>query len=864
MPLERNSSRMYARARRAATSTLNVECWMLNVFRRIHSLLKPSLTVLTLCCSTSLFAATKVNFSREILPILSDNCFYCHGPDAGHRKAKLRLDDEADAKKERKGEAVIVPGDSAKSLLVARITTTDTDDLMPPPDSHKKLSASQIELLKRWIDEGARWGQHWAFNKIERPEVPKVKKSNGIRNPIDAFVVEKLSREKLRPSPEADKATLIRRVTLDLTGLPPTPQQVEAFLEDKSSNAYEKLVDRLLATPAYGERMAWDWMEVARYADSNGYQGDAERTMWPWRDWVVKAFNENMPYDKFTTWQLAGDLLPNADDDQKLATAFLRNHPINGEGGRIAEENRVDYVMDMTETTATAWLGLTFTCTRCHDHKFDPLTRRDYYSLSAYFNQTPVDGGGGDPQTKPVIEVFLKEQKKKLEQLNEAIRVATAKLEHVETNTFTRPGDKKASESAAAEGLSEVLKKALDQAIGKRSRADLEALEKDFEKKAPEYVAVVSEFLKATKARDDFAKRLPRVMIMADMEKPRKTFILERGLYDKRGEEVTVATPAKLPAITNLPPNRLGLSQWLMSSENPLTARVTVNRAWQMFFGIGLVKTSEDFGVQGEFPIHAELLDWLASEFRDSGWDMKKLIRLIVTSGTYRQSSKVPTELYQRDPANRLLARGPRFRMPSWMLRDQALAASGLLVKKMGGAPVKPYQPTGVWEEITFGKKVYKEDKGDALYRRSLYTFWRRIIGPAELFDTPSRLVCNVKPVRNNTPLHALTTINNTTYVEAARALAQRVMKDQSDSRHRIQRAFEAVLVRKPTSREEKVLLAGFHRAKTQFDANPGEAGAFLAVGESKRDESLNPVEHAALTATCLAILNLDEALTKE
>lgn len=806
---------------------------------------------LRLSCVSASVQAGPVDFSREILPILSDNCFYCHGPDASHRKAKLRLDDEMDAKRDRKGEAVIVPGKSDESLLMQRIVTKDTDDLMPPPESNKKLSAGQIAALKRWIDEGAKWGQHWAFEPIKRPEVPAVKKSSALRNPIDAFVINRLIREKLKPAVGAEKTALLRRVTLDLTGLPPTAAEVRAFLQDKSATAYEKVVDRLLASKAYGERMAWDWMEISRYADSNGYQGDAERTMWPWRDWVVKAFNENMPYQQFTTWQLAGDLLPGATQEQQLATAFLRNHPINGEGGRIAEENRVDYVMDMTETTATAWLGLTFTCTRCHDHKFDQLTRQDYYSLSAYFNQTPVDGGGGDPRTKPIIEVLTGNQKTRRGDLKKAIKTATANLGTAEKNF-------------AGKEIPEAAKKILEIAAGQRDKANLETLEKEFEKIDPGYVKLVRLLLKAQKAEDDFNRGIPKVMVMADMETPRKTFILDRGQYNKPADEVKPGTPAKLPALKDLPANRLGLAQWLTAAENPLTARVTVNRVWQMFFGIGLVKTAEDFGVQGEFPLHAELLDWLASEFRDSGWDMKKLIRLIVTSGTYCQSSKVSPEHFERDPANRLLARGPRFRMPSWMLRDQALAASGLLVSKVGGPSVKPYQPAGVWEETTFGKKVYKQDTGEALYRRSLYIFWRRIIGPAELFDTTSRMTCNVKPTRNNTPLHALTTVNNTTYVEAARAMAERVMTIETSPRKRVDLAFQTVLARKPSSKEQSILLAGLDRARTEFTSHPDDAKAFLAVGESKRSEAIDPIEHAAWAATCLAILNLDEALTKE
>ena len=669
----------------------------------------------------------------------------------------------------------------------------------------------------------------------------------------------------MKPSPPAEKATLIRRVTLDLTGLPPTPQEVDAFLKDTSTNAYEKVVDRLLASPAYGERMAWDWMEVARYADSNGYQGDADRTMWPWRDWVIKAFNSNMPYDKFTILQLAGDLVPNATEEDKLATAFCRNHPINGEGGRIAEESRVDYGMDMTETTGTTWLGLTFNCTRCHDHKFDPLTRRDYYAMFAFFNQTPVDGGGGNPQTPPILEIGTPEQRTKMAELEKRFRAAALRVENAEKKLFPRPEKKKVSESPVVKEFTPEIKTLLDKAAGRLSETDAETLAKEFEKTQPDYAKDLRETKEALKARTGFSKNVPKVMVMEEMKSPRKTFVLDKGLYSKPVEEISAATPAKLPALPeNASRNRLGLAQWIVSAENPLTSRVTVNRFWQMFFGNGLVKTSEDFGTKGELPSHPELLDWLASEFRESGWDVKKLVRLIVTSGTYRQSSRVTSDLHERDPENRLLSRGPRFRMPSWMLRDQALAASGLLVKKIGGAPVKPYQPAGVWEEATFGNKKYKQDEGDALYRRSLYTFWRRIIGPTLFFDTPSRMTCNVKPTRNNTPLHALTTLNDITYVEAARHLAERVMTVSSDPNVRTEKAFQLVLARKPSDEELQLLTASCRQAQTQFSSSPEDAKEFLAIGESKRNETIDPIEHAAWTATCLAILNLDETLTKE
>jgi len=836
----------------------------------------------------------KVSFSREVLPILSDNCFYCHGPDPKKRKGDLRLDDETDAKKPHDNGTAIVPGKSGESEMIARLISKDSDEVMPPLKAHKTLTVAQIETLRRWIDEGAKWGVHWAFSELKRP-APPVAAEIGLRvaelearkdaqavhlrqaqpelerwpaNPIDRFILDRLLREGLAPSPEAAPETLCRRLYLDLTGLPPSPAEVAAFSEAVGSNgqtAVEALVDRLLASPAYGERMAWDWMEVARYADTNGYQGDGERTMWPWRDWVVRVFNENIPYDRFTIWQLAGDQLPNASQEQKLATGFLRNHPINGEGGRIAEENRIDYILDMTETTATTWLALTFNCCRCHDHKFDPLTRRDYYSLTSYFNQTSVTGGGGNPQTPPVLDMSTDADRAKQKELDAKVAKASDDLEALEELFFSREPGQKISESGAAEGLADKLKETLEKRPAQRANASLEELVKQFEKTKPGYVAGIQALKQRMAERDGYNRNIVRVMVMEDMPKRRQTFILDKGLYNKPLDEVTAATPAKLaPFSAEAPRNRLGLAEWLVSPGNPLTPRVAANRFWQMFFGIGLVKTAEDFGVQGEFPKHPELLDWLAADFRESGWDVKRLVRTIVTSATYRQSSRVSRELAERDPENRLLARGARFRMPAWMLRDQALTASGLLAPKIGGPPVKPYQPEGVWEEASFGTKRYQPDSGAALYRRSLYTFWRRIVGPTMFFDSPARSVCTVKPTRTDTPLHALTTLNDATYVEAARTLAERAMKSAPDAPDRLGFAFRQLLARGPKPGEAQVLLNGFDRTRGRYAANPAEAKALLAVGDSKRDEALDPVEHATWTIVCLALLNLDETLTKE
>ena len=817
-----------------------------------------------LATSFTVRAAEPVDFGRQILPILSDNCFKCHGPDEANRQTELRLDQEESAKRPVDGKAAIVPGKSHASELFRRISSSDPDQRMPPPDSNLKLTAEQINLIERWIDESAPWGGHWSLQPIKRPAVPTERFASLSVNSIDAFVLARLENEGLMPSAEAPRHSLIRRLSLDLTGLPPPPDDVEVFVGDQSPDAVERLVDRLLASPAYGERMAWDWLDAGRYADSNGYQGDSERTMWPWRDWVVGAFNRNLPLDEFTIWQLAGDMLPDATNEQRLATGFCRNHMINGEGGRIPEENRVDYVMDMSETMGTVWLGLTFNCCRCHDHKFDPLTRRDYYGLFAFFNQTPVDGGGGNPQTPPVMEVPTAEQSRRLAESNSAVEAAAAELVAIEKQRFPRDDGKEVSESPASASLPDNIKAALGVAPARRDRKQLEELEKHFEKDAVEYAQAVRTLRESIDARNGVQGSIPRVMIMADLSAPRKTFVLDKGLYDKPGEEVTAATPAALPPMPEgALRNRLGLAQWLVAPENPLTARVLANRLWQQFFAVGIVKTPEDFGVQGERPMHPELLDWLAAELRGD-WDAKGFVRRLVTSSTYRQSSKVTPEGAERDPDNRLLARAPRHRLPSWMIRDQALAASGLLVRRLGGPPVKPYQPEGVWEEATFGNKRYEPDSGASLYRRSVYTFWRRIVGPTMFFDSAARQVCTVKQLRTNTPLHALVTLNDVTYVEAARALAERTMLEAVGDDQRIEIIFQRVLARQPQPEERRVLSEALAQLQARYHSDAAAAVQLLQTGQSPRNDKLDAAEHAAWTALASAVLNLDEALSKE
>jgi hypothetical protein len=632
-----------------------------------------------------------------------------------------------------------------------------------------------------------------------------------------------------------------------------------------TGSAYDRLIDRLLTSPRFGERLAWDWLEAARYADSNGYQGDSERTMWPWRDWVVDAFNRNLPFDQFTVWQLAGDRLPLATHEQRLATGFLRNHMINGEGGRIAEENRIDYLFDQTETVATVWLGATFNCTRCHDHKFDPYTQRDYFSLLAFFNQTLVDGGGGNPQSPPNLAVPSPEQIRRLGDLEAKLASVIRATEQFEAAKFARESGKSLEAATAAKALPKEILEQIKVAPRDRDGGRLEKLAAHWQETDSAYVRVLNEQRQTRDARDAVARSVPRVMVMEDLPQPRATFILNRGNYLKPGAEAAMAVPVSLAVeAQQAPADRLSLARWLVAPENPLTARVTVNRLWQSFFGLGLVKTTEDFGVQGEKPANPELLDWLATEFVASGWDVKHLVRLMVTSATYRQSSKVTPAQFERDPENRLLARGPRFRMPSWMIRDVALAAAGLLTPDVGGAPVKPYQPAGVWEEATFGNKRYEQDHGAALYRRSLYVFWRRIIGPTMFFDVASRQTCTVKTPRTNVPLHALLTLNDPAYVEAARALAERVLHGTTNDTARLTLAYHRVLGRAPKAEEVKIALRGLERHRRDYAADRDAANKLLAVGEAVRDAKLDPVEHAAWTVVCSTLLNLDEALTKE
>jgi len=1173
-----------------------------------------TLTVATLLASllSPLVAedGKRIEFNRDIRSILSDNCFQCHGPDANQRKAGLRLDTENGAFSNENGVRPFIAGKPDESEAYRRITTGDPDDLMPPPDSGRSLTAAEKDSIRRWIEQGAKWQQHWAFIPPKRTALPLGRGLGQARtaNAIDHFILAKLRDEQLAPSPEADKRTLIRRATLDLTGLPPTPTEVETFVCNIGPRAYEQMIDRLLASPRYGEHMAQGWLDAARYADTNGFQADRTRNQWHWRDWVVDALNRNMPFDQFTVEQLAGDLLPEPSLNQLIATGFNRNHMLNGEGGAIAAETQVEYVVDRVETTGTVWLGLTVGCARCHDHKYDPISQQEFYQLFAFFNNLPEKGGG---DMEPTTLVPTTEQARELRALeagldehrsvlnlplarfdndrkkweapylkeiastgrldgwhrikpdtadstagseltiqSDASVLASGKLpDHddykltfrtdikritgLRLEALTDPtlkdggpgregnfvltgfellpgvdevdlgnleqrfdsgvmtqGSKRLDIDISGKGLlvlnvgdtgngissdwgnwgeptlegsdgtlkltdldwhsattdyRKVLKnrnvkdqplrldgKPLKWGIGTHAKSrivfrlptgytrfkaivgpDTGALEevanpqtsirftvsvsandRPGELKPLRFVNAVAEFnqeglpvngaidndsesgwgiwkkdfdynqprksvfrlqetwpagkgtLFTLKLRHQYsakkhllgrfrisvtsapepglqmrevlpeemiriletpaAKRLAeqreslaryhrsqmpdfiaakrgevsiqtairkltdafsKTMVMREMDQPRDTYLLVRGVYDQpdKNQSLKPGVPTSLPGLTKPGRiNRLDLARWLTDPDHPLTARVTVNRYWQHFFGTGLVKTTEDFGVQGERPAHPALLDWLATEFVRSGWNVKHLHRLIVTSSAYRQSSVITPELLERDPKNRLIARGSRYRMSAQAIRDQALAISGQLWARMGGPPVRPYQPRGVWSDFSYGKIVYKQDNGEALYRRSLYTFWRRSVKPSMFFDNPARRVCSVRPHLTNTPMHALNLLNDTTYVETARCFAEQLLRQSGSNTDRLGQALTMATGRPAQAEEVDLLDRRLAKLKAHYASHPGEAKELLSAGQSKADPTLDAVEVAALTGITSLILNLDEVITKE
>ncbi|MBL8848352.1 MAG: PSD1 domain-containing protein [Planctomycetaceae bacterium] len=760
--------------------------------------------------ATSIVAADSavsesVRFNRDIRPILADHCFTCHGADARTREADLRLDDRDSAFAPRDSAAILVPGDPDASELIRRVTAADESERMPPAD-HPPLSPAQIDVLRRWIAAGAEYEPHWAFITPVRPNVPEVRSPEWVRNPIDAFVLAEIEQRGLAPATEADRRTLIRRLSLDLTGLPPMPADVERFVADASPDAYEQLVERLLASPRYGERWTLAWLDVARYADTGGYQGDIARVMWPWRDWVIASLNANQPFDEFTIEQLAGDLLPNPTREQRLATGFNRNHRINDEDGIVHEEFRIEYVVDRLETTATAWLGLTVGCARCHDHKYDPFSQREFYQLAAYYNSVD-ESGRGHGNAPPVMFV------------DAAVEADVAALD--------------------AEIASAV-------ALGDAGAAQVEELKKK---------------------RTERAAGAVTTMVMQDLPALRDSFVLQRGAYDKPGEQVHHGTPASLsPLPGGAATNRLALAEWLVDPQHPLTARVTVNRFWLLLLGRGLVRTQEDFGTRGELPTHPELLDWLATEFQRTGWDVKSLLRLIVTSATYRQSSSVDAATFPLDPANEWFARGPRFRLSAETIRDQALAAAGLLDDRLGGPPVMPYHPPGLWEEMLSTGETWVQSHGPDLYRRSMYTYMRRTIPPPSMvaLDMPNREICLARRATTNTPLQALVLMNDPTYIEAARVLATTALHESGNDGERMESIYLRVLARTPRAEESTVLVELLAEYRTRFTAQPESAAAFLKVGDTPADSTLDSTDLAAMTAVAATVLNMDEVVTRE
>jgi hypothetical protein len=736
-----------------------------------------------------------VSFNFDIRPILSDKCFKCHGPDANHREAHLRLDirDSAYAPlQELKGAYAIVPFRPELSELVKRVSSTDPTYMMPPPDAHLGiLTEQEARLFERWIKQGGKYERHWAFTLPVKVPLPDIKDKNRARNEIDYFVLDKLDKMGLTQNEEADKERLFKRLCLDITGLPPSLEMMDRYMSDSRPDAYEKWVDELLQTPQYGEKMALHWMDVARYADSYGYQDDNIRTQWPWRDWVIHAFNGNLPYDQFLTWQIAGDMLPGATKEQVLATAFFRNHKYTEEGGVIPEEYRIEYLIDKTKTFGKGILGLTVECAQCHDHKYDPFSQKDYYSLLAFFNNTREVGYEGDVSTS-------RPAKAPLMQISDSDRMNTLSFIH-KTDTGTM-----------------------------------------------------------------------MVSVMGERDTVRKSFLLARGRYDAPTEEVFPhAPPGVMPYdTTRFPRNRLGLARWTVSKQNPLTARVFVNQVWQEIFGKGIVKSAGDFGMQGDLPTHPDLLNWLAADFMENGWNIRRLVKQILMSATYRQSAKISPDKLEKDPDNKYFSRGPRNRLPAELIRDLVLSSSGMLVRTIGGASVKPYQPKGLWETASSGRGVlatYVQDHHDSLYRRGLYSFIKLTVPPPSmaLFDASNRDQCEVRRLNTNTPLQALAMLNDPMVLEASRVLAQRLTLESSSDRDKMVKAFRVILCRRPSEKELQVLQGYYSGELEGYRTKRLDAGKTLHVGEYPVDKNADPYVSAALTRVINTLYNLEETITK-
>lgn len=835
--------------------------------------------ILCLYIPSSAFAEDPIDFDRTIRPIFEAHCLVCHGSE--DRKGGLLLTSRREALLPTdSGEPALVPGDPDASELLFRVESHDELDRMPP--SGNRLAPAQIEAIRAWIAQGADWPgddepapNHWAYLPPVRPALPEVGDQEWCRNPIDRFIRARLDEAGIEPSPEADRATLIRRLSLDLTGLPPTPEEVDAFLQDERSDAYGRLVDRLLASPRYGERWATPWLDLARFADSNGFQRDGFRDVWPYRDWVVRALNADMPFDQFTVEQLAGDLLPDASIDQRIATGFNRGNPVNVEAGVDQEENRVNGVVDRVNAMSTVWLGSTIACAQCHNHKYDPITQREYYQLFAYFNNTPIEtifrteGNTSELDfTGPAMEIpSSAEVVARREELANRRGPLAEHLDELTNQVWNGRFEWEEQLRLDPERLARLpapIRQVLAIADEDRSKAQLQTLKNHLVADHPELATARQRLAELDEQLEALAPA--RSLVMIELDEPRPTFLMKRGNFLDPGPQVQPGVPEVFhPLPVEAPRNRLGLAQWLVDPANPLIGRVAVNRAWLAFFGRGLVTTPEDFGTQGARPSHPDLLDWLAIEFVESGWSTKHLHRLIVTSRTYRQTSAVSSELLERDPDNAHYARGARFRLDAETIRDNALFAAGLLSETMGGPPVFPPQPENIWRVTGLVDNTYRTSTGPDRHRRGLYTIWRRSAPYPSFvaFDSSDRSQCLVQRSRTNTPLQALTLLNDPAYVEIARALARRILTEdpEVDFDDRLIHAFRLCLVRPPTSSEIESLTNVWNRLHDRYADDPRAASALL--GDSA-DPTIDPVAWAAWLGVANVLLNLDETITRE
>jgi len=819
--------------------------------------------------------AGAIAFNRDIRPILSDHCFPCHGPDAAHRQADLRLD-----LREAAVAGAIVPGRPDSSPLVARIMATDPDTVMPPPGAHKPLDERQRKLLARWIEAGAGYQKHWAYEPPVRPEVPAG------RNGIDFLVERRLAALGLEPVGEADRRTLVRRLSIDLTGLPPTPAEVDAFLADPAPDAYERLVERLLLSPHHGERMAQGWLDAVRFADTIGYHSDTPRNVWPYRDWVIRAFNANKPFDDFTIEQLAGDLLPEADQETRIGSAFNRLLLTTEEGGAQAKDYEARMLTDRVRAVGSVWLGQTTGCAQCHDHKFDPFTSRDFYGLGAFFADVNEPAIG---KREEGMIVASPAERGRLDELEAAVVAAQSGFDAIVPQLDAAQAQWEADVVAYAVTLPELRPDApADEAAKKRATQVAAALAKESLARTPAETQAIRDHFRgrvtrlfapqrdalaaATRSRDEFRTRLPKCLVSVPVP-PRTVRILPRGNWmDESGEVVEPALPAFLvgesaPATAaGRRLTRLDLARWLVSPDNPLTPRVTMNRLWKQFFGTGISRVLDDFGGQGEPPANPELLDWLACEFRDGGWDLRRMVRLIVTSATYRRSSLASPRLIEADPLNRELARQSAWRLEAEMVRDAALATAGLLVREIGGPSVRPYQPDGYWENLNFPKRTYPADPAPGQYRRGLYTWWQRsFLHPSLLaFDAPSREECCAERTRSNIPQQALVLLNDPTYVEAARAFAVQILREGGESdEQRVAWAWRQALQRLPRVEEVEIVVPVLRQHRADYARDPAAAAALAGVGLSARPTDLEPAEVAAWTHLARILLNLHETITR-